>query len=151
MDTTDRPTHLDASELELGLAFPPIEQTVTQQVIDVAALAHLDFNPVHTNIPWAARAQVFGTPKTVAHGMFTMSQMASVVLRHWFDANARIIGIEAKLTRPVPVGDTVTSRGELIEVHPRAPEPDVVVVRVTATNQDDQTVGVATVSVRIEP
>jgi len=28
-----------------------------QEVIDRAALAHLDFNPVHTNIEWNKRAQ----------------------------------------------------------------------------------------------
>ena len=63
------------SELAIGDEFPSITVEVTQDVIDVAALAHLDFNPVHTDIDWAERAQVFGTPKTVAHGMFTMSGM----------------------------------------------------------------------------
>ena len=29
-----------------------MEHQATQEVIDQAALAHLDFNPVHTNIPW---------------------------------------------------------------------------------------------------
>ena len=145
-----RPTHLDPAAIELGTTFPPVVHEVTQDVIDVAALAHLDFNPVHTDVPWAARAQVFGTPKTVAHGMFTMSQMASVVQRHWFDANATVVGIEAKLTRPVPVGDTVTAVGEVIEVHPREPGQDLVMVRVTSTNQDDEIVGVGTVTVRID-
>lgn len=137
------------SELENGIEFPSITVEVTQTVIDVAALAHLDFNPVHTNIPWAERAQVFGTPKTVAHGMFTMSGMASVVLRHWGGSNAEIVGIDAKLTEPVPVGSVVTTTGKIKELHPRGPGEDIVIVGLEATNQDGRTVGVGNVRVRI--
>lgn len=136
--------------LELGYTFPEIAVEVDQRVIDLAALAHLDFNPVHINIPWAERAQVFGTPNTVVHGMFTMSQLVSVVLRHWGDSNVTIIGTDARLTRPVPVGTTVTSRGEIKELHPRTAGEHVVVVGVEGIDQDGNKVAVGDVRVRID-
>jgi acyl dehydratase len=137
------------SDLKIGDEFPEITVEITQEVIDVAALAHLDFNPVHTAVDWAERAQVFGTPKTVAHGMFTMSGMVSVVLRHWGKSGIAIVGIDGKLTRPVPVGSTVTTTGSIKELHPRSPGQDIVVVGVKAVDQDDNIVGVGSVRVRI--
>ena len=137
------------SELAIGDEFPSITVEVTQDVIDVAALAHLDFNPVHTDIDWAERAQVFGMPETVAHGMFTMSGMTSLVTRHWRDRGAVVVGIEAKLTRPVPVGSSVTTTGRIKELHPRRPGAHIVVVGVEAIDQDGHTVGLGDVRVRL--
>ena len=71
------------SKIEAGFEFPPVIQKYSQPVIDRYALASLDMNPVHTNTEWAARAQVFGLPETVGHGMMTMSTLASVVTRAW--------------------------------------------------------------------
>lgn len=142
-------TTIDFDTLEVGYTFPAVTVDIDQQVIDVAALAHLDFNPVHTNVPWAERAQVFGTPRTVAHGMFSMSQLVSVVLRHWQEANVTIVGTDAKLIRPVPVGSIVESKGEIRELHPRAAGEHIVVVGVEGVNQDGLQVAVGNVTVRI--
>jgi acyl dehydratase len=60
---------------------------------------------------WAACAQVFGMPETVAHEMMSMSFAASLVLRA-FGALAPITLVESKFTKPVPIGSTVTVRGE---------------------------------------
>jgi acyl dehydratase len=104
--------------LELGQQLPAVQHEVTQEVIDRAALAHLDFNPVHTNLEWSERAQPFGTPKTVAHGMFTMSLMASVIHRAWHAQGAVIRRMDSKFTKPVPVGQTVRCEGSVTELHP---------------------------------
>lgn len=146
MTTTE---HIDFADLQIGYQFPVVEETVTQPVIDEAALAHLDFNPVHTNIRWSQRAQVFGTPKTVAHGMYTISQMTSVVLRHWLHANARIAKLDIKLTKPVPVGSVVRAYADIRELHPRGPGQDLVTVGVRAVDQDDATVGIGDITVQI--
>lgn len=135
-------------DLEVNTPFPSITVEVTQEIIDVAALAHLDFNPVHTNIEWSERAQVFGTPKTVAHGMFTMSGMMSVVTRHWRHGSVEIVGTDAKLTRPVPVGSIVTTTGKIKELHPRKTGEDIVIVGLEAVDQDGNTVGVGNVRVK---
>jgi acyl dehydratase len=139
-------------DLTAGSGFPPITQHVTQELIDATALATLDFNPVHTNREWASRAQVFGTPKTVAHGMFTMSLMVSVVNRPWLGSNAHIVQADAKFTRPVPVGSVVTATAEISELHPRGGgADDVIVISAKVTDQDDHTVAVAALTVHISP
>lgn len=138
-------------DLDLGFRLPPVEHDVTQEVIDRAAVAHLDFNPVHTNIGWAERAQVFGTPKTVAHGMFTISIMASVIHRAWAPSGAFIRRVESKLTKPVPAGQTIRADGVVTELHPAGLGGDDVVVRVEATDGDGETVGIGHFRVRIPP
>lgn len=136
--------------IKLGYEFPEIVVDIDQEIIDRAALAHLDFNPVHTNIEWAARAQVFGTSKTVAHGMFTMSGMTSVVIRHWTRDWARVVAIDAKLTKPVPVNSVVTSSAVVSELHPRDGGAGLVVVRTKAVDQDGDIVAVGSVTVAVE-
>jgi acyl dehydratase len=69
-------------------------------------------NPVHSNTDWAARAKVFGMPETVGHGMMTMSSMASVVTRAW-GAGPAVRFVDAKFTKAVKVGETITSVGTL--------------------------------------
>lgn len=140
---------LHFAEIQIGDTLPAIEEAITQEVIDRAALTHLDFNPVHTNTEWAARARVFGTDKTVAHGMFTMSQMASVIERSWGPGGAVIDRMESKFTKPVPVGQTVRYEGSVWELHPRGTGRNSVVVSVKATDADGATVGIGTFRVQI--
>lgn len=136
------------NEISLGYVLPSIEVNVTQDVIDKAALAHLDFNPVHTNIDWAARARVFGTSKTVAHGMFTISNMISVVLRGWGVDNIFIAGFRSKLTKPVPVGSLITAGGVVKEIHPRPKqEESFVVVEGRVVDQVGDTVALSDIKV----
>jgi acyl dehydratase len=129
-------------DLSLGQQLPPVEHQVTQEVIDRAALAHLDFNPVHTDVEWSERAQPFGTPKTVAHGMFTMSLMASVIHRAWQADGAVIRRMDSKFTKPVPVGQSLRCEGAVTELHPIGPGRNAVVVHVTARDRNGDVVGV---------
>ena len=140
--TTEAELHF--SELELGHELPPVEHEVTQETIDRAALAHLDFNPVHTDLAWAEGAQVFGAPTTVAHGMFTISLMASVITRAWRRAGASIRKMDTKLTKPVPPGQTVRAEARITELHPIGPGRNDVVVRASVIDADGDTVGVGT-------
>ena len=142
-------TDLRFADLELGHELPPVEHDVDREVIDRAAVAHLDFNPVHTNVGWAERAQVFGTPRTVAHGMFTISLMASVVHRAWFRDGAQITKMETKLTKPVPVGQSIRAEGQVTELHPLGAGRNAVVVHVVATDGDGDVVGVGDFRVRV--
>lgn len=145
--TTHEQLHF--SDIELGHELPAVEHEVTQEVIDHAALAHLDLNPVHTNLGWAERAQVFGGPTTVAHGMFTISVMASVISRAWRPGGAFIRQLDTKLTKPLPPGQTIRAEGVVIELHPLGPGRNDVVVKTTATDGDGDTVGLGTFRVRI--
>ena len=140
---------LHFADLKLGQEFPPVEHQATQDVIDLAALAHLDFNPVHTNIPWNEKTQVFGMTRPAAHGMFTMSLMASVIDRAWRHDGASIMTMESKLTKPVEVGQTTTCTGVITELHPLGPGRNAVVVAVTARDTAGDVVGVCTFRVAV--
>lgn len=143
------PDVLHYADIELGQELPPVEHEVTQEVIDRAAVAHLDLNPVHTNIGWAERAQVFGGPTTVAHGMFTISVMASVIQRAWGHGGATIRKMETKLTKPVPPGQTIRAEATVVELHPLGPGRNEVVIRAKATDGDGDPVGLGTFRVHV--
>src|SRR5882757_8073204 len=108
------------SQIESGYEFPAVNQSYAQPALDYYALASLDMNPVHTNEEWASRARVFGIPETVGHGMMTMSTLASVVTRAWGVVNKQggsIRFVDAKFTKPVKVGETVTATGKVKRKH----------------------------------
>ena len=141
-------TDLHFSELRVNDTLPTVEHVVSQDTIDRCAVAHLDYNPVHTDVEWCKTAQVL-SPKTVCHGMFTMSLMTSVVVRAWHRAGAFVNSIEAKLTRPVEVGQTLRCDGQVIELHPRGPGESFVIVGLTAINTQGDTVGVGQARVTV--
>jgi phosphate acetyltransferase len=128
-------------DLKTGDELPELVYDVTQDCIDAYGMASLDLNPVHMDPQWAARAQVFGFPQTVAHGMMSMSYAASLVLRA-FGASARITAVDSTFTKPVPVGSTVTVRGQVRDTHPIGNGEDFAVIRATATDQHGDTISV---------
>ncbi len=136
------------NEIDTGAKLPPIELCYSQAVIDRYALASLDMNPVHTNEEWAARAQVFGVPETVGHGMMTMSTLASVVTRAWGPVSANggsIRFVDATFTKPVKVGETVVSTGVVKKKHYHGEGKNWVEVKVEARDTTGDVIGVANV------
>ena len=134
--------------IEAGYKFQPVVQSYVQSAIDHYALASLDMNPVHTNEEWAARAKVFGIPETVGHGMMTMSTLASVVTREW-----GVIGkdggslrfVDAKFTKPVKVGETVTATGTVKRKHHHGPGKNWVLIAIEAKDSAGDLIGLAEV------
>lgn len=135
------------SGLTIGTELPPITQHVTQEFIDRYAAASLDFNPVHVDPDWCARAQVFGGPEPVLHGMAQLSLLCSVVLRAW-GAMTEITKIEAKFTKPVWLGETITCSGVVTELHPLGQGRDYVVLAMRGRDSAGDVVGVCNLSVR---
>jgi phosphate acetyltransferase len=136
------------SEIDTGAELSPIELCYEQAVIDRYALASLDMNPVHTNQEWAARAQVFGMPETVGHGMMTMSSLASVVTRAWGPVSANggsVRFVDATFTKPVKVQETVVSNGVVKKKHHHGDGKNWVEVRVEARDTTGDVIGVADV------
>lgn len=141
---------LHFSDIKIGLQLPEVTQLVSQEVIDHNAVASLDYNPVHTEIDWCERAQVFGTPKTVGHGMFTMGTMSAVISRPWFKEGAWITKMVSKFTKPVEVGRSIRCEGTVIELHPRpGANQSYVVVKLTATDSEGDVVSVCTANVTV--
>jgi phosphate acetyltransferase len=134
--------------IEAGYKFPPVVQSYAQPAIDHYALASLDMNPVHTNENWAARAMVFGIPETVGHGMMTMSTLASVVTRAWGvigKDGGSIRFVEAKFTKPVKVGETVTATGMVKRKHHHGPGKSWVQIVVEGRDSAGDVIGLAEV------
>ncbi len=137
------------AELKIGTRLPEHRRTVSQDDFDLMAVASLDYNPVHTNVEWAKRAKVFGVPSTVAHGMMTMTFQASMVTDWIHPAGGNLRAMESKFTRPVLPGDTVTSTGEVIEIHYSGRQPIFAVVALTSINQRGETVAASKAEVTL--
>ncbi|HEY8646646.1 MAG TPA: MaoC/PaaZ C-terminal domain-containing protein [Gaiellaceae bacterium] len=135
-------------DVSVGLELDGFTQDVSQEFIDRYAVASLDLNPVHIDPEWASRAQVFGKPETVLHGMATMSLMASLVTRNW-GATAQIRKMRSKFTKPVWVGQPVTFKGMVKEIHRLTPGHNYVVVEVTATDSEGDLVGLCAFDVNL--
>ena len=125
-----------------------LTQHVSQEYIDRYAVASLDLNPIHIDPEWSARAQTFGRPLTVLHGMATMSLMASVVTRAW-GPTTRITRMKSKFTKPVWVGQTLSCKGAVKELHYLNPGRNFVVVNVQATDAGGDLVGFCDFDVRL--
>jgi acyl dehydratase len=130
------------SDVKVGDTLAPIAHVVSQEVIDRYAVGSLDYNPVHTDIEWAQRARVFGMPCTVGHGMFTMSLMASVVLRSWGCDKLWVKAVETKFTKPVEVGQELRCWGVVKELHPIGTGKNYVRVELQAATSGQNTVAV---------
>lgn len=136
------------STVQTGFEFEPVVQSYAQPAIDRYALGSLDMNPVHTNIEWAARAQVFGLPETVGHGMMTMSTMASVVTRAWGVINrngGRVRFVESKFTKPVKAGEIITATGKVKRKHHHGPGRNWVLIGIEARDSAGDLVGLSDV------
>jgi acyl dehydratase len=134
--------------IEVGDTFPEITLEVTQSLINRYAAASLDFNPVHIDPAWCERAQVFGRPTPVLHGMAQMSLLCSLVLREWGPLT-RIRKVDGKFTLPMFLGDTLTFSGVVTELHPLSNGNDYVVVATKAIKSSAETVGVTTLHVEL--
>lgn len=135
-------------DLRTGQALNSITYDVTQDRIDTYGVASLDLNPVHMNPAWCERAQVFGVPQTVQHGMMSMSYMASVVLRS-FGPLAEIVSVDSKFTKIGPCGATITCTGEVRDLHVLGNGKDYASINVEAHDQDGDLVGLSEIHVRL--
>lgn len=160
-----------------GDELPTIQRELTQEDITKFAVADLDFNPVHLDYEWMEATKRFGDEfftgawdmeSTVGHGMLTMSWMSSLVTDWALADGGFMTSIDTTLTRPATPGDTITIAGEVTEKHhvddpkaayaeyrheadsvDRVAGDDFVTVEVTATNQDDDTLGFGEAKVRL--
>lgn len=134
---------LTFNSVEVGDELPTVVRTCTQEAIWRNAAASLDYNPVHTDPEWVRTAQPFGIPQTVAHGMMTMSAMASVLSDWAYPVQGKIRSMDSKFVKPVPAGSTIKCTGIVSSKHFIRPGENFVVVDLKAENQDGDTVAVA--------
>ena len=133
--------------VKTGMVLTPVVHKVNQETFWKYAVASFDYNPVHNDPEWVKTAMPFKIPKTVAHGMMTMSFMASVVTNWAVPAMLRVSKIVSKFTKPVEQGWTITCTGVISEKHYLSKGKNFVVVDVKAENQDKELVALSQVEV----
>ena len=116
-------------QLPLGEA-AQFTKTVTETDIAFFAAISGDFNPVHVDAEFAKRSR-FGA--RVAHGPLTLALAAGVLGMHLPGVGTIAVTNFIEYRKPVFVGDTITTRGEVSE---RDEERRRVRVALTWTNQD---------------
>ena len=116
-------------QLPLGEA-AQFTKTVTETDIAFFAAISGDFNPVHVDAEFAKRSR-FGA--RVAHGPLTLALAAGVLGMHLPGVGTIAVTNFIEYRKPVFVGDTITTRGEISD---RDEERRRVRVALTWTNQD---------------
>ena len=105
---------LSFDSVKLGDTLPEITRSVDQEAIWLNAAASLDYNPVHTDPEWCARTSHLGRGSTVAHGMMTMSFMATVLSNWAYPVGGKVKSMESKFINPVPPGYVLTDRKSVV-------------------------------------
>ena len=109
-------------------------KTVTETDIAFFAAISGDFNPVHVDEEFAKRSRFGGR---VAHGPLTLALAAGVLGTELPGVGTIAVSNHIEYRRPVFVGDTITTRGEVAELQP---ERRRVTIALTWTNQDGELV-----------
>ena len=101
-------------ELHVGMA---AERTriVTDDLVRGYAELTEDFNPVHVDEAAAAKSRFGGR---IAHGMLSGGLISAVLGMDLPGPGALWLSQQMKFTRPVMLGDTITTRVEVLEVIP---------------------------------
>ena len=120
-------------ELAVGQA-ATMERTVTDG--DVVAYAGItgDDNPVHLDEAVAARSRFKGR---IAHGMLSAGFISAAIGTRLPGPGSIYLGQTLKFTAPVRIGDTVTTRVEVLEL---VPEKRRVKLGTRCANQHGETV-----------
>jgi acyl dehydratase len=92
-----------------GMELPAQKFPITRLDLVRYAGASGDFNPIHWNEPFAISV---GLPNVIAHGMFTMAEVARVVT-DWAGDPAALVEYGVRFTRPVVVPNP---EGAVLEV-----------------------------------
>ncbi len=142
-------TVITFESVELNSRLPEVVREIDQLFITRNAVASLDFNPIHVDPVWAKKINLLGEGTTIAHGLCTLSFLASTVADWCYAGGGFISRMESKFVAPVRPGDTVRCSGEVIELHPRDNGRSFVVVELIAENDREETVAWAKASVRL--
>ncbi|KES06218.1 dehydratase [Streptomyces toyocaensis] len=133
-------------DVQVGTELPARTFRVNRATLVRYAGASGDFNPIH----WDERfAKEVGLPDVIAHGMFTMAEVARVVT-DWTGDPGSVVEYGVRFTRPVVVPND--DQGATIEVSGRiAAKLDDHTVRVdlTATSAGRKVLGMSRAVVRL--
>lgn len=133
---------LKASELNIGDTHTEtvVEDLKRTQIVMYAG-ASGDYNPVHTDEPFATK--VAGYPTVFAHGMLTMGLTGRMLTNYVGDGRLTEFGV--RFTSQVFPGDTLQSTATVESI-----EDGLVNLSVSTTNQDGVEVAKGTAQARVD-
>lgn len=133
---------LKASELNVGDTFTEtvVEDLKRTQIVMYAG-ASGDYNPVHTDEPFATK--VAGYPTVFAHGMLTMGLTGRMLTNYVGDGRLTEFGV--RFTSQVFPGDTLQSTATVESI-----ENGLVNLSVSTTNQNGVEVAKGTAQARVD-
>ncbi|MCY4096418.1 MAG: MaoC/PaaZ C-terminal domain-containing protein [Gammaproteobacteria bacterium] len=133
---------LKASELTVGDTYTEtvVEDLKRTQIVMYAG-ASGDYNPVHTDEPFATK--VAGYPTVFAHGMLTMGLTGRMLTNYVGDGRLTEFGV--RFTSQVFPGDTLQSTATVESI-----EDGLVNLSVSTTNQNDVEVAKGTAQARVD-
>lgn len=115
------------------------------QIVQYAG-ASGDFNPIHTDEPFAT--QMSGFPTVLGHGMLTMG-MSARVFTDWF-GDGQLVDLGARFVGQVWPGDALTAVATIVGTR-ETEEGWFVDARLVTQNQDGKDVLSATATARFTP
>jgi acyl dehydratase len=101
-------------DVRVGDEVTALECVVTRDLMKAYADASGDQNPLHQDDDVAKSA---GFPSVVAHGMFTMSHLATCIVTWAGDASA-LAKMRVQFRAPVFPGETIVAGGKVTAVQP---------------------------------
>ena len=99
-------------EIQVGQV-AEMAKTVTEADVTLFAGVTGDFNPVHVDAEAAAQSR-FG--ERIAHGMLSAGFISAVLGMRLPGTGSIYLSQSLRFTKPVRIGDTVTTRVEVVEV-----------------------------------
>ena len=99
-------------QVHVGDELPTLERVVTREDVKEYADASGDQNPLHLNDDAAKAA---GFPGVIAHGMYTMSHLATSIVRWAGDVSA-LTRLRVQFRAPVFAGETIVAGGKVVDV-----------------------------------
>jgi 3-hydroxybutyryl-CoA dehydratase len=132
---------LFANDLVIGQTFRGKDRVIDDDAFVAFARLTGDDHPIHYDDAFAAKTR-FG--KRLAHGLLLMSMTAmgaTAMSRRLQDAMIAFVDQRCRFIKPVFVGDTVSSRFEIVAIE-RKPNRNAALVRmkVTLVKGDDEVV-----------
>jgi acyl dehydratase len=138
---------LKAGTLKIGDTYTAtlVENLKRTQIVQYAG-ASGDYNPVHTDTPFAT--QVAGYPSTFAHGMLTMGMTSKLLTDYVGDG--RLVKYGARFTSQVWPGDTLKSTATVTAIREEGGRT-FVDLTVSTINQNGREVLNGYATARIDP
>jgi acyl dehydratase len=138
---------LKLSDLSVGASHEEVvcENLSRTQIVQYAG-ASGDYNPIHTDTPFAT--QVSGYPSVFAHGMLSMGMTGKMLTNYVGDGRLTAFGV--RFTRQVFPGATLTAKATVEAVREENGQHFVDLAVVT-TNQDGEEVAKGNATARVDP